>query len=107
MPRCKVATENGYRSRSTTRITAAVRPPDVNALLEHLDLHDAIRVGFSMGTGEVTRYLDRYGSACVSNAALLGAMPPLLLKRDDKPAGVGGQVFEDISAAIVKDRPEA
>ena len=80
---------------------------DVNALLEHLDLHDAILVGFSMGTGEVTRYLDRYGSGRVSKAALLGAMPPFLLKHDDNPEGVEWQVFEDIKAAIVKDRPEA
>jgi non-heme chloroperoxidase len=80
---------------------------DVNALLEHLDLHDAILVGFSMGTGEATRYLDRYGSARVSKAALLGAMPPFLLKHDDNPEGVDGPVFEDIKAAIVKDRPEA
>lgn len=80
---------------------------DVNALLEHLDLHDAILVGFSMGTGEVIRYLDRYGSGRVSKAALLGAMPPFPLKHDDNPEGVEWQVFEDIKAAIVKDRPEA
>jgi non-heme chloroperoxidase len=77
---------------------------DLNALLEHLDLRDVILVGFSMGTGEVTRYLGRYGSARVSKAVLLGAIPPFLLKRDDNPEGVDGQVFEDIKAAIVKDR---
>jgi non-heme chloroperoxidase len=77
---------------------------DLSALLEHLDLHDVILVGFSMGTGEVTRYLGRYGSARVSKAALLGAIPPFLLKRDDNPEGVDGQVFEDLKAAIVKDR---
>ena len=77
---------------------------DLNALLEHLDLHDVILVGFSMGTGEVTRYLGRYGSARVSKAALLGAIPPFLLQTDDNPEGVDGQVFEDIKAAVVKDR---
>ena len=77
---------------------------DLNALLEHLDLHEIILVGFSMGTGEVTRYLGRYGSDRVSKAALLGAIPPFLLKRDDNHEGVDGQVFEDIKAAIVKDR---
>jgi non-heme chloroperoxidase len=77
---------------------------DLNALLEHLDLHDVILVGFSMGTGEVTRYLGRYGSGRVRKAALLGAIPPFLLKRDDNPEGVDGQVFEDIKAAIVNDR---
>jgi pimeloyl-ACP methyl ester carboxylesterase len=66
---------------------------DLNALLEHLDLHDVILVGFSMGTGEVARYLGRYGSGRVGKAALLGAIPPFLLKRDDNPEGVDGQVF--------------
>src|SRR5262249_5748019 len=60
--------------------------------------------GFSMGTGEVTRYLGRYGSARVRKAALLGAIPPFLLKTADNPEGVDGQVFEGIKAAIVKDR---
>jgi non-heme chloroperoxidase len=77
---------------------------DLNALLEHLDLQDVILVGFSMGTGEVTRYLGHYGSARIRKAALLGAIPPFLLKRDDNPEGVDGQVFEGIKAAIVKDR---
>ena len=77
---------------------------DLNALLEHLDLDDVVLVGFSMGTGEVTRYLGTYGSARVRKAALLGAIPPFLLKTDDNPEGVDGQVFEGIKAAIVKDR---
>ena len=77
---------------------------DLNALLEHLDLTDVVLVGFSMGTGEVTRYLGTYGSKRVRKAALLGAIPPFLLKTADNPEGVDGQVFEGIKAAIVKDR---
>jgi non-heme chloroperoxidase len=77
---------------------------DLNALLEHLDLRDVILVGFSMGSGEVTRYLGRYGSGRVAKAALLGAIPPFLLQRDDNPEGVDGQVFEGIKAAIAADR---
>jgi non-heme chloroperoxidase len=77
---------------------------DLNALLEHLDLNDIVLAGFSMGTGEVTRYLGTYGSARVRKAALLGAIPPFLLKRDDNPEGVDGAVFEGIEAAIVDDR---
>jgi non-heme chloroperoxidase len=77
---------------------------DLNALLEALDLHDVILGGFSMGTGEVTRYLGNYGSSRVSKAMLFGTIPPFLLKRDDNPDGVDGQVFEDIKAAIVNDR---
>ena len=61
---------------------------DLNKLLEHLDLNDVVLVGFSMGTGEVTRYLGTYGSARISKAALLGAIPPFLLKTPDNPEGV-------------------
>ncbi|MDX6491578.1 MAG: non-heme chloroperoxidase [Gaiellaceae bacterium] len=77
---------------------------DLKALLEHLELDDVVLVGFSMGTGEVTRYLGTYGSARVRKAALLGVIPPFLLKTDDNPEGVDGQVFEGIKSAIVKDR---
>jgi non-heme chloroperoxidase len=77
---------------------------DLNALLDHLSLDDIILVGFSMGTGEVTRYLGTYGSGRVRKAALFGAIPPFLLKSDDNPEGVDKQVFEGIKQAIVKDR---
>ena len=77
---------------------------DLNALLDHVALDEVVLVGFSMGTGEVTRYLGTYGSARVHKVALLGVIPPFLLKTDDNPEGVDGQVFEDIKAAIVKDR---
>jgi non-heme chloroperoxidase len=63
-----------------------------------------VLVGFSMGTGEVTRYLARYGSRRVRKAVLLGAIPPFLRKTDDNPEGVDAAVFEGIKAAIVKDR---
>jgi non-heme chloroperoxidase len=77
---------------------------DLNALLDHVAVDDVVLVGFSMGTGEVTRYLGTYGSSRVRKAALLGVIPPFLLKTDDNPDGVDGQVFEGIKAAIVKDR---
>jgi non-heme chloroperoxidase len=77
---------------------------DLHILLEDLDLRDVALVGFSMGSGEVTRYLGRYGSGRVRKAALLGAIPPFLLKRDDNPEGVDGQVFEAMKAAVVRDR---
>jgi non-heme chloroperoxidase len=57
-----------------------------------------------MGTGEVTRYLGTYGSGRVRKAALLGAIPPFLLKTDDNPEGVDRSVFEGIQSAIVADR---
>src|SRR3954465_6731092 len=77
---------------------------DLNALLEHLDLNDIVLGGFSMGPGEVPRYLGKYGSARVRRAMLFGAIPPFLLKTDDNPEGVDGSVFDGIKAAIVKDR---
>ena len=77
---------------------------DLNALIEHLDLRDTVLVGFSMGTGEVTRYLATYGSKRVRKAALLGTIPPFVLKTDDNPEGVDGKVFDDVKAAVANDR---
>ena len=77
---------------------------DLNALLEHLQLEDVSLAGFSMGTGEVVRSLGTYGSRRVRTATLIGAIPPFLLKTEDNPEGVDGQVFEDIKAAVVSDR---
>jgi non-heme chloroperoxidase len=70
-----------------------------------LELRNATLVGFSIGTGEVTRYLGSYGSARVWKAALLGPIPPFLLKTDDNPEGVDQGVFDGIMAAIVADHP--
>jgi non-heme chloroperoxidase len=78
---------------------------DLNTLLDHLGLDDLVLVGFSMGTGEVTRYLATHGSARVRKAVLMGAIPPFLLKTDDNPEGVDQKVFDDIKAAVVADRP--
>jgi non-heme chloroperoxidase len=78
---------------------------DLNALLEDLDLSDVVLVGFSMGTGEVTRYLSTYGSARISKAVLIGTIPPFLLKTGDNPDGVDGSVFDDVKAAALADRP--
>jgi non-heme chloroperoxidase len=77
---------------------------DLNALLDHLALENVVLAGFSMGTGEVTRYLGTHGSGRVRKAALLGVIPPFLLKTEDNPEGVDREVFEGIKAAIVKDR---
>ncbi|MFF5563073.1 alpha/beta fold hydrolase [Streptomyces sp. NPDC012623] len=78
---------------------------DLDALLTHLDLPEVVLVGFSMGTGEVTRYLGTYGSGRVAKAVLLGAIPPFLLKTDDNPEGVDRSVFDGIKEAVVADRP--
>ncbi|TML10696.1 MAG: alpha/beta hydrolase [Actinobacteria bacterium] len=77
---------------------------DLKALIEHLELSDVVLGGFSMGSGEVIRYLATHGSQRVRKAALFGAIPPFLLKTDDNPEGVDSKVFADIKAAIVNDR---
>ncbi len=78
---------------------------DLDVLLTTLDLHDVILVGFSMGTGEVTRYLGTYGSARVAKAVLLGPIPPFLLHTDDNPDGLPQELFDGFSAAAQADRP--
>ena len=94
----------GHSSQPTIGYDYDTFAADLNALIEHLDLTDAVLVGFSMGSGEVTRYLSTYGSKRVRKAVLLGTIPPFVLKTDDNPEGVDGQVFEGIQAAIVEDR---
>src|SRR5580700_8663724 len=69
---------------------------DLKAVIEHLDLNNLVLVGFSMGSGEVVRYLSAYGSERVRRAALLGTIPPFVLKTDDNLEGVDGSVFADI-----------
>jgi non-heme chloroperoxidase len=78
---------------------------DLRALLDHLALdQDVVLVGFSMGTGEVTRYLGKYGSAGIGKAVLIGSIPPYVLQADDNPQGVPRDVFEGLKQAVVADR---
>ncbi|HXT93030.1 MAG TPA: alpha/beta hydrolase [Trebonia sp.] len=78
---------------------------DLNALMEKLDLHDAVLVGHSMGTGDVARYLGRYGSGRVSKAVLVSPIPPYLRAADDNPVGVPMSMFEGFTASAKADRP--
>lgn len=78
---------------------------DLKVLMDKLDLHDTVLTGFSMGSGEVTRYLGSYGSDRVAKAALFGPLPPFLLRTDDNPDGVDQSVFDGLQAAVVADRP--
>lgn len=78
---------------------------DLHALMEDLDLTDAVLVGFSMGTGEIARYLSRYGAGRIAKAAFLGSLEPFLLVTDDNPDGAGGQDFFDgIASSVREDR---
>jgi non-heme chloroperoxidase len=94
----------GQSSKPTIGYDYDTLAADLAVLIDHLDLTDVNLVGFSMGTGEVARYLGSRGSARVRRAALLGALPPFLLKTDDNPEGVDGEVFDRIKAAILCDR---
>jgi non-heme chloroperoxidase len=78
---------------------------DLNTLMEHLDLHDAVLVGHSMGTGEVTRYLARYGSARVARGVLIAPIPPYLRQAGDNPGGIPQSVFDGFAAAATADTP--
>ena len=78
---------------------------DLNTLLEYLDLRDAVLVGHSMGTGEVTRYLGRYGSARVAKGVLVAPIPPYLLQTGDNPEGVPLSLFDGFAAAARADTP--
>ena len=78
---------------------------DLDKLLTKLKLAKVALVGFSMGSGEVTRYLAKYGAKRVRKAVLIGTLGPYLVKTTDNPEGVDSKVFADIKAAIRKDRP--
>jgi non-heme chloroperoxidase len=78
---------------------------DLNTLLEYLDLYGAVLAGHSMGTGEVTRYLGRYGSARVAKGVLVAPIPPCLLQAGDNPDGVPQALFDGFTAAARADTP--
>jgi non-heme chloroperoxidase len=78
---------------------------DLKALLDHLALdQQAVLVGFSMGTGEVTRYLGSYGSGGISKAVLIAPIQPYLVQGDDNPEGVPKEVFDGLKQGVVSDR---
>ncbi len=78
---------------------------DLNTLMEQLDLHDAVLVGHSMGTGEITRYLASYGSSRVTKAVLISPIPPFLLRTDDNPDGLPGSMFDGFIHSAEADGP--
>jgi pimeloyl-ACP methyl ester carboxylesterase len=78
---------------------------DLNTLLEHLGLHDAVLAGHSMGTGEVTRYLGAFGSGRVAKGVLISPIPPYLLQAPDNPDGVPPSLFDGFAAAARADTP--
>jgi non-heme chloroperoxidase len=79
---------------------------DLAALLEKLDLKDAVLVGHSSGAGDVTRYVGRHGTKRVSKVVLISAVPPLMLKTSANPGGLPIEVFDGIRAGVAGDRSQ-
>ena len=79
---------------------------DLAALVEALDLKNAVHVGHSTGGGEVARYVGRHGTQRVAKAVLIGAIPPLMLKSPTNPGGLPIEVFDGIRAGVVADRSQ-
>ena len=77
---------------------------DLHKLVTQLELRDFALAGFSMGGGEVARYIGKYGSKGVSRAVFISAVPPYLLKTPDNPEGVDASVFDSIQKAVAADR---
>ncbi len=94
----------GKSSQPTTGYNYDTFAEDLHQLVTQLELRDFALVGFSMGGGEVARYMGKYGSKGVSKAVFVSAIPPFLLKTADNPEGVDGSVFEGIQKAVAADR---
>jgi len=94
----------GKSSQPTTGYNYDTFAEDLRKLLAHLDLHDFSLVGFSMGGGEVARYIGKYGSKGVHKAVIISGIPPFLLKTPGNPEGIDKGVFEGIEKAVAADR---
>jgi len=95
----------GMSSQPATGYDYDTFADDLDKLMVHLDLRDAVLAGFSMGGGEVVRYLGKFGKERVSKAVVLSGVPPFLLKTADNPAGVDPSVFAGIQKGLREDRP--
>lgn len=78
---------------------------DLEGLLSGLDISNATLIGFSMGGGEVARYMGRHGDQRISGVAFISAVTPYLLKTENNPDGVDKSTFDDMIEGIMKDRP--
>jgi non-heme chloroperoxidase len=94
----------GKSSQPTSGYNYDTFTEDLHKLVTQLELRDFALVGFSMGGGEVARYIGKYGSKGVSKAVFISSVPPFLLKTPDNPEGVDGSVFEGIQKAVAADR---
>jgi non-heme chloroperoxidase len=95
----------GKSSQPTTGYDYDTFANDLHVLMETLDLHDVTLVGHSMGTGEVTRYLGRFGSQRVSRGVLVSPIPPYLLQASDNPEGLPASLFDGFMHDARQDAP--
>lgn len=95
----------GASSQPATGYDYDTLSDDLHKLILKLDLRGIALVGFSMGGGEVARYIGRHGAERIAKAVFMAAVTPCLLKSPDNPEGVDGSVFEGIKKSIVQDRP--
>src|SRR5213080_3440572 len=79
---------------------------DLAAVLDQLDVKDAVLVGHSTGGGEVARYIGRHGTKRVAKAVLISAVPPLILKTSANPGGLPIEAFDQIRKAVLADRAQ-
>ena len=94
----------GKSSRPTSGHDYDTYAADLSSLLSALDIHDVVLVGFSMGTGEVVRYISTYGSHRLAKAVFIGALQPFMLKTDENPSGVPQETVDGMLDTIRADR---
>jgi non-heme chloroperoxidase len=97
---------HGRSSQTDTGNEMDTYAADVLAVVEKLGLKDAIHVGHSTGGGEVARYVAKYGKGRVAKAALLGAVPPIMLKTEKNPGGLPMEVFDGFRAGVAANRAQ-
>jgi pimeloyl-ACP methyl ester carboxylesterase len=95
----------GNSSQPSTGYDYDTFASDLKTLLDELDIHEVTLVGHSMGTGEVTRYLSKYGSDRIARGVLVSPIPPFLLETDDNPEGLPGSLFEGFIQNAKADTP--
>jgi len=104
-----IAHDRRGHGRSTQTVTGNemnTYAADVNELVQHLDLRNAVHIGHSTGGGEVARYVARYGKGRVAKAVLVGAVPPIMLKTEKNPGGLPIEVFDQIREGTAGNRSQ-
>jgi non-heme chloroperoxidase len=97
---------HGRSSQASSRNDMDGYADDLAAVIEALDLNDAMLVGHSTGGGEVARYIGRHGTKRVAKAVLIAAVPPIMVKSANNPEGLPIEVFDDMRSGLIKDRSQ-